>query len=251
MQPFKTFKLAILLPVGLLSLSLAGCVTPSSTDKEGWPGQNGFIQWHPQTGKNMVSSVGTQCYFCSPVNKAEPPVAAAKPAIDGDADQDGVVDSKDQCPNTPMGVKVDAKGCPVDSDKDGVTDDKDKCPNTPAGAKVNNLGCWVLEDLHFKTNKDQIEPVSFPLLDSVVTVLKNNPSLRVEIQGHTDSTGTVAKNDKLSKSRAHSVMKYLTSHGIAANRLTTAGYGSSKPIAPNNTPDGRAKNRRVELKPQS
>ncbi|MBF0213258.1 MAG: thrombospondin type 3 repeat-containing protein, partial [Magnetococcales bacterium] len=150
-------------------MSLAACAP--TTVKEGWMAKNGYHQWHPQTGANTLSAVGTQCFFCD--GNAEPkPVEAPKPPVDGDDDRDGVLNSKDQCPGTPMGVKVDAKGCPLDSDKDGVTDDKDQCPGTPMGAKVNDLGCWVLENLNFKSDKDQIEAISFPLLDSVVTVLK-------------------------------------------------------------------------------
>ncbi|MBF0272363.1 MAG: OmpA family protein [Magnetococcales bacterium] len=240
----KHSKITFLAMAGALSLSLAACVP--TTTKEGWMGKNGFAQWHPQTGANSLSAVGTQCYFCNTTEVTpEPP----KP-VDGDDDRDGVLNSKDQCPGTPMGVRVNEQGCPLDSDRDGVTDDRDKCPGTPMGAKVNDLGCWVLENLHFKSDKDQIEPVSFPLLDSVVTVLKNNPSVKVEVQGHTDSTGTAVRNDKLSKARAQSVKKYLVGKGIAANRLTTAGFGPSKPIATNDNPAGRAKNRRVELKPQ-
>ena len=245
MKPQKRSTLTVLVSAALLSLGLAACVIPSTTTKEGWTGKNGYSQWHPQTGATAISAVGTQCYFCG--DAGSKPAEAAKPM---DSDGDGVLDPQDKCPGTPLGVKVDANGCPLDSDKDGVTDDKDKCPNTPLGAKVNELGCWVLENLHFKSNKDQIEPVSFPLLDNVVKVLKDNPNVRIEVQGHTDSTGSAALNDKLSKNRAKSVMNYLTRHGIAANRLTAVGFGPSKPIAPNDNPMGRAKNRRVELKPQ-
>ncbi|MBF0340161.1 MAG: OmpA family protein [Magnetococcales bacterium] len=237
----KHTKITLLAMAGAISLSLSAC-TPT-TVKEGWTAKNGYTQWHPQTGPNALSTVGTQCYFCNGDVKVPPPV-------DGDDDQDGVLNSKDQCPNTPRGVKVDERGCPLDSDKDGVTDDKDKCPNTPMGAKVNMDGCWVLDNLHFKIDKAQIEPISFPLLDNVVMVLKSNPNVKVEIQGHTDNTGSPAHNDKLSKDRAASVKKYLTSKGIAANRLSTNGYGATRPVAPNDTLEGRAKNRRVELHTQ-
>ncbi|MEO5345227.1 MAG: OmpA family protein [Magnetococcus sp. YQC-9] len=239
----KHTHFTLLAMAGVVTLGLSAC-TPAST-KEGWLAKNGYPQWHPQVSANQLSAVGTQCFFCS--GDAAPP----QPPVDGDDDQDGVLNSKDQCPNTPKGVKVDEKGCPLDSDKDGVTDDKDQCPNTPLGAKVNTVGCWVLENLHFKTDKAQIEPISFPLLDSVVTVLKNNPNVRIEVQGHTDNTGKPAHNDRLSKARAESVKQYLVKKGIDAKRLTAAGFGANKPVAPNTTPDGRAKNRRVELKPMN
>lgn len=154
-----------------------------------------------------------------------------------------------RCPEMVKAVKVDEKGCPLDTDGDGVIDDLDQCPNTPQGAWVNELGCWVLENLHFQFDKQEIEPDSYPLLDRVVKVLLNNVLVRVEIQGHTDNMGTHAYNEKLSKGRADAVMNYLISHGIAADRLTTRGFGLTQPVASNEDAEGRAKNRRVELHP--
>jgi OOP family OmpA-OmpF porin len=86
-------------------------------------------------------------------------------------------------------------------------------------------------------------------LDGVVAVLKRNPTLRVEIQGHTDNIGSEASNRKLSENRARAVMEYLVKKGVEAERLSAAGYGSSRPIASNDTLEGRARNRRVELTP--
>ncbi|MBF0178957.1 MAG: OmpA family protein [Magnetococcales bacterium] len=146
-------------------------------------------------------------------------------------------------------VQPPPPAAPMDSDGDGVTDDKDKCPGTPKGAKVNHLGCWVLENLHFNVNKYDIAAKSFPMLNDVVKVMQANPDLRIEVQGHTDSTGSKALNDKLSKNRANAVMKYLSGHGVAANRMTAQGYADTQPIASNADPNGRAQNRRVELKP--
>jgi OOP family OmpA-OmpF porin len=166
-----------------------------------------------------------------------------------DTDGDGVYDYMDQCPNTPKGVTVDAKGCPPDSDGDGVYDYRDQCPATPKGAKVNDKGCWVLERIHFDTGKWDIKPDAYPALDEVLAVLENNPVLRVEIEGHTDNVGSEAYNQKLSANRARAVMEYLVKKGVQPERLSSAGYGLSRPIAPNDTPEGRAKNRRVELTP--
>ena len=164
-----------------------------------------------------------------------------------DTDGDGVYDYLDKCPNTPKGVKVNDAGCPLDTDGDGVYDYLDKCPDTPKGAKVNKVGCWIIKNLTFDTNKWNIKPKFFKDLNNVVEVLKKNPDIRVEIQGHTDNIGSAKYNQILSTKRAKVVMEYLVKKGIDASRLTYAGYGFSKPVASNKTPEGRAQNRRVEL----
>lgn len=166
-----------------------------------------------------------------------------------DSDGDGVYDYLDQCPNTPKGVKVDAKGCPLDTDGDGVYDYLDKCPGTPRGALVDTRGCWVLGGVLFDTAKWNIKRQYYPVLEEVVPVLKANPSLKLRIEGHTDSRGSAKYNQKLSENRAKAVKEYLVKRGIKAGRLTTKGYGFTMPIAPNDTPEGMAKNRRVELTP--
>ena len=138
---------------------------------------------------------------------------------------------------------------PKDSDGDGVYDDKDQCPNTPKGAHVNSVGCWAYEGVFFDFDKATIKDKFHPLLTNAITVLKNNPGLRVEIQGHTDSSGSVEYNQKLSERRANAVKEYLiTTGGINGSRLTAKGYGLTKPIASNETDEGRAKNRRVQYK---
>ncbi len=107
---------------------------------------------------------------------------------------------------------------------------------------------FVLNNIFFETNKATLNTVASTDLDRLVKYLQDNPSARVEIQGHTDSRGSVALNNRLSKNRAMSVMNYLIGKGIAANRLVANGYGSSQPADTNNTPEGRANNRRVEVK---
>ncbi len=134
-----------------------------------------------------------------------------------------------------------------DEDHDGVNDCIDQCPGTPPGARVNSVGCWVLNNVLFDFDKSTIKPVSYPILDEVVQVLKRSPTVRVEIDGHTDGVGTESYNLQLSRLRAASVRQYLIGHGIAADRLTSQGFGKSKPIATNETDEGRALNRRVEL----
>jgi len=168
---------------------------------------------------------------------------------DVDSDGDGVPDAMDQCPGTPAGVKVDESGCPLDSDGDGVPDYMDKCPNTPAGATVNEQGCWVPGRVLFDFSKWAIKPHAYPELNAVVKLLEENPDLKVEIQGHTDNVGSAAFNQKLSEKRANAVMEYLVNKGIQAERLSAKGYGFSMPAVSNDTPEGRAKNRRVRLMP--
>jgi OmpA-OmpF porin, OOP family len=186
-----------------------------------------------------------------------------------DSDGDGVADVDDRCPGTPKGVAVDASGCPLDSDGDGVADYLDRCPGTPVGVAVDKDGCpvpkaaatptksavvtsegtWIFKGVQFETNSAELKTASYPVLDEIVAGMKEQPELRVEIQGHTDSRGSKALNDRLSQQRAESVMAYLVSKGISRDRLTARGYGPDKPVASNDTVQGRAENRRVELKP--
>jgi OmpA-OmpF porin, OOP family len=166
-----------------------------------------------------------------------------------DSDKDGVPDYLDKCSDTPAEVKVDSAGCPLDSDMDGVADYLDQCPDTPKGATVNKKGCWILKDLEFDTAKATIKPEYTKLLEDVVSILKENPSLKVEIQGHTDNVGTARYNEKLSMRRAEAVMDYMLKKGIARDRLSAKGYGFTRPIESNDTPQGREDNRRVELNP--
>jgi OOP family OmpA-OmpF porin len=165
-----------------------------------------------------------------------------------DSDGDGVTDDVDACADTPPGTKVDAKGCPLDSDGDRVSDTADKCPNTAAGLEVDADGCQVLVGVNFETGKAVLTPESEAILDRVAQSLVQRDSVRVEVVGHTDNTGGIAVNRRLSKARAEAVRKYLVSHGVSADRLTARGAGPDEPLAPNDTPEGRAQNRRVELR---
>jgi OOP family OmpA-OmpF porin len=136
-----------------------------------------------------------------------------------------------------------------DSDGDGVYDDEDQCPGTPESARVNSVGCWVLENVLFDFDKAVIKPEAYHLLDEVVAILKKNPNMTVELQGHTDNIGSQEYNMGLSLRRANAVADYLESKGISSDRLTTKGFGFSKPVALNGTEFGRSLNRRVELHP--
>ncbi len=172
-----------------------------------------------------------------------------------DKDTDGVSDDKDQCPDTPAGTPVDEKGCPLDTDKDGVPDHLDQCPNTEAGKDIDAMGCpkvslarGVLQGVNFKTGSADLTLNSQTILDGVAEELNKFPKVRVEVQGHTDSSGSEQINLKVSDQRANSVVDYLVSKGVDRGRLDARGYGEAEPIADNNTREGRRKNRRVELK---
>ena len=137
----------------------------------------------------------------------------------------------------------------VDSDGDGVCDEFDKCPGTPKGAKVDKFGCWVLGDVRFDFDKYNIKPQYYRFLDEATKVFEMNPSIKVEVQGNTDNIGTAKYNMKLSLERAKSVMRYFVNKGVAQSRLTIRGFGFSRPVATNDTDEGRALNRRVEMTP--
>ncbi|HLG19462.1 MAG TPA: OmpA family protein [Bdellovibrionota bacterium] len=188
-----------------------------------------------------------------------------------DRDKDQIADSEDECPDKPEtknGYK-DGDGCPDtipsyevifgDKDGDGIKDDLDKCPEVPE--TVNGIkdddGCpdrdideflGVLEGVYFKFNQAEIETASYSVLEKVANVLKKYPKLKIQIDGHTDSDGPDGYNMKLSKDRAESVRHALMAQGVQSNRLTTRGYGEKRPIAANDSPTGKALNRRIELK---
>lgn len=139
---------------------------------------------------------------------------------------------------------------PIDSDGDGVTDDLDKCPNTPKGATVDARGCWTYAAVvMYDFDSAEIKSEAFPMLGEAVLILKENPEIKVEIDGHTDNRGSAAYSMNLSERRAKAVMKYFVDNGVEAQRLTTKGFGLTMPAASNDTEQGRAKNRRVELTP--
>jgi OOP family OmpA-OmpF porin len=112
---------------------------------------------------------------------------------------------------------------------------------------VDAAGCWIVKDLKFDYNKWDIKPEYYSSLDQVVRVLEMNPTIKVELHGHTDSIGSDAYNLQLSQKRANAVRDYLVAKGISADRVTAKGMGEADPIASNETPEGRARNRRVEL----
>ncbi|MFO1402174.1 MAG: OmpW family outer membrane protein [Steroidobacteraceae bacterium] len=180
---------------------------------------------------------------------APPPVAAAPPPPDSDGD--GVIDANDRCPGTPAGAKVDANGCELDADNDGVVDRLDQCPGTLAGAKVDARGCEVAEvvlrGVNFETASAKLTPAAQAILDGVAESLKLRPNAKVVVAGHTDSVGKDAYNLALSQKRAAAVREYLVGKGVNGDNLSATGYGETRPMASNDTPEGREQNRRVAL----
>lgn len=140
----------------------------------------------------------------------------------------------------------------LDSDGDGVSDDQDQCPKTPRGFEVNAVGCIIeqtviLRTVNFEYNSDRLTAPAEDTLDQVAVALISQPTLNVQVGGHTDSVGSQRYNKSLSEKRARSVRHYLIKKGVAANNLQAAGFGESKPITSNDTAEGRTENRRVEF----
>ncbi len=165
---------------------------------------------------------------------------------------DGVENDQDACPDTPAGVQVDDRGCPLDRDGDGVPDYRDDCPDTMAGAKVGDDGCYVLPDepieftILFDVDKSELRPDQIPVLRDGAAMLRQYPTAEAVIEGHADYTGREAYNQALSERRAVRVRDLLVAAGVDSNRISTVvGFGESRPIADNSTPEGRQRNRRV------
>lgn len=184
-----------------------------------------------------------------------------------DADQSGDVDPAESDPRiadtdhggVPDGWEAD-NGRNVrdpaddDSDRDRVLENVDQCPGTPEGEQVDERGCIImraqitLEGIEFAFDSAEILPASERTLQHGLKILQDNPDVRVEVAGHTDNVGNAAYNRRLSRERAESVKRWLVDHGIDAARLTTRGYGASQPVASNDTPEGQARNRRIEFR---
>ena len=190
---------------------------------------------------------------------------------DPDNDADGILDVDDKCPDEAEDKDgfEDENGCPdPDNDADGIVDVSDKCPNEPETkngfqdedgcpdekpaeppklAEVKEDQIVIMEQIHFETAKAVIKAESFGIVDAVAKILEENPEIKIRIEGHTDSRGKAKYNRDLSNRRAKAVLKYLVDKGIDKERMTAEGFGPDKPIADNDTEEGRAKNRRVEF----
>jgi len=174
-----------------------------------------------------------------------------------DRDNDGVNDEEDKCPDQPGPAA--RNGCPVtDRDNDGVNDDEDRCPDVPGTAA--NHGCpdvpanvsktiaTAAQNIQFMTGTAKLSTKSNAPLNRVVAILNENPTVKLSIEGHTDNAGDDAKNQQLSEDRAAAVKAYFVGKGISEDRITSEGFGETRPIADNKTAAGKAKNRRVEIK---
>jgi OOP family OmpA-OmpF porin len=201
-----------------------------------------------------------------------------------DSDKDGVFDGIDKCPNTPSGISVDSKGCPLDADSDGVPDYQDKCPGTPSGATVGNDGCPMDSDgdgvydgidrcpdtpmgidvdnygcplakplkdkiiLKIQYKRGSVEPdaPAMATLDEIAERMKAYPDVKLNINGYTDALGSIKINESVSMKRAEAVKKYLVNKGVSENRLMAKGMGETNfLVSDKNSPE----NRRVELVP--
>lgn len=180
--------------------------------------------------------------------------APAQPAPAQDSDGDGIDDDRDLCPDTPRGVGVDQDGCPLDSDNDGVPDYLDECPNTEVGREVDERGChYELTEtveldlsINFALNSSEVPESFMAEVERAAQFLRRYADVEAEIEGHTDNTGETSYNQRLSEQRANAVRDLLVDrYGIDASRLKVVGYGEERPLASNDTADGRLANRRV------
>ena len=174
-----------------------------------------------------------------------------------DVDSDGVLDSEDDC--VEQAGEPKNKGCPwPDKDNDEVPDHKDNCPEE-VGTQENN-GCPIVpskftefiesdkNNILFTVSSSQLDSDAKFTLNSVKTLLDFYTKTSITIEGYASTDGSTAYNQKLSEERAMEIKNYLVPNNIAPERLSIIGYGESRPIANNSTPDGRAKNRRAQIK---
>lgn len=265
-----------------VKLRLFGKFIPADTDEDGIPDKSdncpseaGFERYAgcpiPDTDKDGINDEQDKCkdvaglakYMGCPIpdtdkdgindeqDKCPNQPGIAKFNGCADTDNDGIIDDNDKCP-TVAGV-AEYMGCPIpDRDKDGVNDKDDKCPDIPGLA--SEMGCPKIENAKFNTQRIQFVTGSATLTSASKTMIKEGAkllnsddfkALKVEVRGHTDNTGNEASNMKLSEKRAKAVADELIKNGVAADRITSKGYGQTMPIADNKTAEGRAQNRRV------
>jgi OmpA-OmpF porin, OOP family len=228
------------------------------------PKTNGCPPPPPDRDKDGILDAEDACPE-TPGVKTDDPKTNGCPPPPPDRDKDGVTDAEDACPDTP-GVKTDdpkTNGCPPpppDRDKDGIPDPEDACPDTPGPrnedpkkngcpeARIEAGEIKILQQVKFKTASAEILPESDGILNAVAKILAEHPEITsVRIEGHTDNRGGAAMNLNLSGRRAASVATALIRRGIEKSRLSSKGYGLTRPIDTNTTEEGRQNNRRVEF----
>lgn len=236
------------------SPELKGCPA-TDTDKDGVPDaidecpkNAGRAEWNgcPDTDKDGISD-----------NKDACPGIAGKAEWNGcpDSDGDGFPDNKDACPS--VAGTAQYRGCP-DTDGDGIGDADDLCPERAGTA--DNKGCPIVAEadreelktaiaqVQFETAKATLTKQSFVILDNIISILNKYKGYHVRIEGHTDDVGSTKSNQLLSEKRSKACVDYLVKKGVGRAQLHPEGFGETKPVVPNTTPEGQAKNRRVELK---
>jgi len=217
-------------PLIVLTSVLTGCAGLQKTD---WPtcaavggvggAALGAIKSSAWAGGGAVFGAGMAAAYCWVHS-------------DGDADGDGVPDSRDKCPDTPKGVTVDAAGCPI-------------VAVVVVETVVVKEETIVVRDVHFEFNSAKLTAADKDKLNVIAARLKKDAAnAQLKVTGYTDSVGSDSYNLKLSKERAHSVVEYLIDSGIPRSQfVSVAGAGESNPVASNHTPEGRAQNRRTEI----
>lgn len=232
-----------LLPVLLVSSVLSGCASHSDgsapLNQRNWPicsviggvagGGLGAIEssaWAAGGGLLGALTGGLICY-----------------AQDGDADGDGIFDRRDRCPDTPKGTPVSHNGCPLPQYP--ATPPKAQEPPAPPKQEVITLS--DAGDVLFEFDKSNLTPAATAALDKQLDKLRAADVVTIKVEGHTDSVGSDAYNQGLSERRAASVVSYLVAHGVQQSKISSEGFGESRPVADNATDEGRAQNRRVEL----
>jgi adhesin transport system outer membrane protein len=189
------------------------------------------------------------------IARSDEPTLASLGGKDDDKWNGCPAQQPEEAPNpvTYAAAEAPAPKAELDSDHDGVPDSRDLCPDTPLGTPVDKVGCpfkevVVMSGIRFAFNKAELTEPSKEVLNKSARILHDNPGMRVEVAGHTDSVGSADYNLKLSNNRARAVVDYLVSQGVAANQLTSVGYGMREPKVSNNTSAGRAVNRRTEFR---
>jgi len=243
--------ICVLMMLALLS-ACAGTGNGGTGDGNGFVTTSGGTVWKNSFGECWGHSGRSADSVCGVAPSVVPePREETGYFWPDDQDRDGVVDAKDGCPFTPDGIKVDSRGCALDDDGDGVPNHLDECPGTPAGVVVNTDGCArkvvSLSGVNFGFDSATLTSEAKSILDNAANTINSRSEDSVTVEGHTDSVGPDSYNQGLSELRANALMKYLISKGVSESNLRAVGKGESDPVSSNDTKEGRAGNRRVDV----